>query len=216
MVMESDISDNPDIVQAYRPMRNWELKTSDLTPIQRKEARAFLVGRFGQKKDFFTAKPIALTLLHEAYDLHHLVERGSPGCNLLINLRLATHSSNANAGKPKKTKAIQIRDKDKIPPDATTSLRQVIDYSKGSAEMQVNGDAEPAYRNKMWELLEYGQTTMEKKRAIYGLAELIGVSPQATRDYYEKMVSPDGPLEEYKEKDTHVKRVRVKKTWGGR
>jgi hypothetical protein len=195
--------------QSYTLHRYWEQKSGELTTGQKREARAFVFGCFGQKKEFFTGRPIDPKLLHMGiYDLHHLIAKGSPGCNLLPNLKLAYHGPNANAGKAKARSSIQIKDKDRIPPDATTQLRQTVDYSAGSKEMQVNGDAEPDYRAKMWSLLEYGRTTMTKKRAIYGLAELIGVSPQATRDYLEKMVSQDGPLEEFKENG--VKRIRVK------
>jgi hypothetical protein len=208
--MEEYNSGNKKQSEEYSILRRWELKRSNLSTEQKKEARALLYGRFGQKKEHFSGESIEPRKLHFAYDLHHLLPRGSPGCNLLPNMRLAYHGLNAKAGAPK---GIENRDKDRIPPDATTSLRQIVDYSAGSKEMQANAEAEPTYRKLMWEKLEYGQTTMEKTRAIFGMAELIGVSPQATRDYYGKMTSADGPLEEYKE---NGKRVRVRKEFGGK
>lgn len=198
-------------LQAYRPFFDWELKTGELTPKQRRIARAFRVGRFRQKNDHLTGKPLALHLLHEVYDLHHLVERGSPGCNLLINMVIAAHGPNSNAGKARSRSAIRISNKNKesVLVDETTLLRQRVDYSTGPAPMQVNGDAEPEYRRKMWDELSYGEKTMTKHDAIYDMAEQLGVSPQATRDYYMKATSRHGPFEEYKENG--VKRVMVKK-----
>lgn len=196
----------------YRPLRDWELKVSDLSTTQKREARALLFGYFGQKKEHFTGKPVIPQHLHDIYDLHHLVERGTPGCNLLINLRLALHGPNANAGKARARARIQTDNKNKenVPVDETTLLRQRIDYSTGSTQMQVNGEAEPEYRRRLWELCDYWKSSISKKRAIYGIAEIIGVSPQATRDYYMKVTSDDGPFEEFKEKGTNEKRVRAK------
>lgn len=124
---------------------------------------------------------------------------------------LSLHGPNANAGKARAKSAIRIRDKDRIPPSATDLLRQTVDYSNGSAEMKVNAETEAPYRAKLWELIGYGSGSISKDRAIYGLAELMGCSPQATRDYYNKMKSEDGPLEEFKEKGTNQKRVRMKR-----
>ncbi|MDG6949554.1 MAG: hypothetical protein JRM77_06900 [Nitrososphaerota archaeon] len=196
-------------IQSYRPFRAWELKTSELTTTQRREARAFLVGSFGQKKCHLTGRPIVLQLLHDAYDIHHLLPRGSPGCNLLINLRLALHGPNANAGKPKDRKGIRFPDKNKIPVSATELLRQTVDYSQGSREMQANGEAEVPYRGWLWgKVVEGGSKGYAKQQAINSGAEKFGVSKQATRDYLDKMLSEEGPFQEVKENG--VKYVRVK------
>ena len=72
--MTSDVS----TLQTYAPRFKWELKTGELNVQQRRQARAMLFGQFGQKKCFFTGRPIVPQLLHDAYDLHHLVKRGSP------------------------------------------------------------------------------------------------------------------------------------------
>ena len=64
--------------------------------------------------------------------------------------------------------------------------------------MQANNEAEPVYIAKMWEfILENKRIT--KERAINGMAWLLGVSKQATRDYLDKAKSEDGPFKEIKE-----------------
>jgi hypothetical protein len=205
-------------MQSYRLMRSWESKTGYLTTKQKREARAFLFGCFGQKKCYLTGKTILPQVLHDAYDIHHLVEIGQPGCNLLINLRLALHGPNANAGKPGAQKVkpgipTYNKNKEKVPVDATTLMRQQVDYSEGTKTMQVNGEAEIGYRNKLWALLNWGDNKqgIPKSYAIYGLAEAIGVSPQATRDYYMKITSEAGPMEEFRENG--MKRVRVRESF---
>ena len=112
--------------QTYAPRFKWELKTGELNVQQRRQARAVLFGCFGQKKCHFTGRPIVPQLLHDAYDLHHLVKRGSPGCNFLINLRLALHGPNANAGKQNTLSGIRAQDKQRIPLSATETLRQTV------------------------------------------------------------------------------------------
>lgn len=185
----------PDV--AYRVRRPWETKKTELSTREKREARAFLFGYFGQKKCFVSGKPIIPQLLHAGgVDIHHLLELGREGCNLLPNLRLAYHGPNASAGHPRK--GIPRIDKDGIPPDPTTQLRQVIDYSRGPVEMQVNADAEPTYRGLMWEHLLFNNR-ITKNEAIFGMAERIGVSPQATRDYLGKTISEAGPFKEIKE-----------------
>jgi hypothetical protein len=197
--------------EIYHPRRSWEMKITELTPRQKREARAFLFGRFGQTKCFFTGMPLYPHILQTgSITIHHLVPLGKPGCNLLMNLRLAYLGPNSNAGKPGKT-AIQMIDRDKIAPDPTTQLRQVIDYSKGPVEMQVNADAEPTYRAMIWDQMLYNNR-MTKKEAIYGMAERIGISPQTTRDYLEKMISEAGPFREIRENS--IKYIVVKRGRG--
>lgn len=192
----------------YRLLRKWEAKTSPLTTEQKREARAFRVGRFRQTKCSVTGKPIVLSMLHDAYDLHHLLPQGSPGYNMLPNMRLALHGPNANAGKPPRP-GIERKDKDRIPISETDLLRQRVDYSSGSREMQVNADAEPEFRGWVFDQLWYGERNdFTKREAIFGGAEKVGVSPQATRDYLAKMTSSEGPLREVKEDG--IKLIKVK------
>ena len=204
--MTSDVS----TLQTYAPRFKWELKTGELNVQQRRQARAMLFGQFGQKKCFFTDRPIVPQLLHDAYDLHHLVKRGSPGCNFLINLRLALHGPNANAGKQNALSGIRIRDKQRIPLSATETLRQTVPYDQGSAEMKANGEAEVPYRAWLWErVIEAGSAGYPWSQAINSGAEHTGVSPQATRDYLNKATSDEGPF--FWEKVNGVKRVFLRK-----
>jgi hypothetical protein len=193
----------------YQIKRRWELKTSELSTTQKREARAFLYGSFGQTKCYFTGRPIVPQLLHAgAYDIHHILPRGSPGSNLLPNLSLALHGPNANASKPP---GIQISDRDKSHPtppiDPTVQLREVVDYSSGSREMQANAESEPVYRAWLWERLLM-ENRVTKDTAIWAGAEKVGVSGQATRDYLKKLTSETGPFEEFKENG--IKLVRIK------
>ena len=112
----------------------------------------------------------------------------------MLNLRLAYRGPNSTEGKAGKT-IIRRIDKDRIPPDATTELRKFVDYSQGSKEMQANAEAEPFYRALMWEFI-LTNSRITKDRAINGMAEKIGVSQQATRDYLKKAASEDGPFME--------------------
>lgn len=180
--------------EPYHILRRWELKRSDLTTTERREARAILFGSFRQTSCYFSHLLIPPRLLQTgAVDVHHLLPRGSPGCNLLPNLRLAFHGFNANEGKP----GVRKRDKDRFPVDPTLQLRQVVDYSLGSKEMQANNEAEPEFRAWMWARMRR-ERRVPKKDAISGGAEQIGVSKQATRDYLDKMTSSVGPFREVK------------------
>jgi hypothetical protein len=191
----------------YRLHAKWEMKRSELSTRQKKQARAFLFGCFRQTKCFFTGKPILPQLLHSgAVDIHHVLELGVEGCNLLPNLKLAYHGPNANAGHPRR--GIQ-QDKNRISIDPTTQLRQIVDYSGGSKEMQANVEAEVPYRAWLWEkVLEGGKKGYEKKEAINSGAEKWGVSKQATRDYLDKMISAEGPM--FEKKENGIKYIRVR------
>ena len=71
-------------MEAYKPYFDWELKTGELTTPQRRIVRAMRFGCYGEKKCYLTQRPIVPQLLHDAYDVHHLVKRGSPGCLVCV------------------------------------------------------------------------------------------------------------------------------------
>lgn len=192
--------------QVYVPRRKWEYKRSELSTRQRREARAFRFGAFRQKQCWICRIALDPRQLHLAYSIHHLMPLGVEGCNALPNIVLAHTGCNAKRGKAQK--APQKSDKDRIPLDPTTALRNLVDYSTGSREMQANNEAEPVFIAKMWEfLLENRRIT--KARAIDGMAWLLGVSKQATRDYLDKAKSEDGPFEEFKENGIKYVRIRI-------
>lgn len=197
-------------MEAYKPYFDWELKTGELTTPQRRIVRAMRFGCFGEKKCYLTQRPIVPQLLHDAYDVHHLVKRGSPGCNLLINLRLALHGPNANAGKPRHTSGIRASVRKSLPDtDPTVMLRKVVDYSKGDASMQANGEAEPEFIFGLYHAAMKGP--IPKQEAINGLAYLIGVSPATTRKYLDKQTSGEGPFME--QGNGSLKVITLKPEW---
>lgn len=187
----------------YRLRREWEMKRSELSTRQKREARAFLYGSFGQKNCWICQGALDPRQLHLAYTIHHLLELGQEGCNLLPKLTLAHLFCNSRRGKPK---TIQKPDKDRIPVSATELLRESVPYDQGSSEMKANNEAEPLYRVWLWEkVLEAGKAGYEFKEAINSGAEHTGVSPQATRDYLNKATSKEGPF--FADKAAGVKRV---------
>ena len=187
-------------MESYKPWFDWELKTGELTTPQRRIVRAMRFGCYGEKKCFVTQRPIVPQLLHDAYDVHHLVKRGSPGCNLLINLRLALHGPNANAGKPRHTSGIRASVKKShsfAEIDPTIILRQVVRFESGSAEMQANAEGEPTFIRGLWTAIINAKAhAIPKQEAINGLAFLIGLSPATTRKYLDKQTSEQGPFTE--------------------
>lgn len=62
-----------------------------------------------------------------------------------------------------------------------------------SAEIRINREKEPLYRSLALEMAARRKLTT--RRAIYGLAEKLGLSPATTRRYLEKLISEEGPLE---------------------
>lgn len=89
--------------------------------------------------------------------------------------------------------------------DATVVLKDVVDYQRGSVEMQVNDRVELPYRN--WVrgvILRDGR--VEKGRAIDGGAEEVGSNPTTTRKYLGKMrFAKDWGLREFKDPRDHLK-----------
>lgn len=61
-----------------------------------------------------------------------------------------------------------------------------------SVEIRINREKEPLYRSLALEMA--AERKLTTRRAIYGLAEKLGISPATTRRYLEKMLSEEGPL----------------------
>lgn len=71
--------------------------------------------------------------------------------------------------------------------DATETMHSVVSYQEGSAEMQVNDNAELPHERWLYAILKV-QGSVTKYEAINVGAHEAGVSPTSTRKYYEKRV----------------------------
>lgn len=189
----------------------WESKTGELTSKERAIARATRFGYYGDKKCYFTGKPVVPQILHEAYDLHHLIRRGKPGCNEIANLRLALHGPNANAGKASGIRKVE-REKihEQMLTDATEKLHAVVDYQSGSPEMQANDIGIPKWLDLMCkEILEKG--TISRWASLNSGASASGLTYQPILRAYNKFVfqqrkmgsfvDPNMPFEERRTRD---------------
>lgn len=87
----------------------------------------------------------------------------------------------------------------KTPEDATTSAKRKVDYSSGTASMRANELFEPEFRRWVRERLTLNGSPIPKKDILNGGAEVTGCSQPAARRYLDKMTSPEGELEEFKE-----------------
>lgn len=78
-------------------------------------------------------------------------------------------------------------------------LKDRVDYQAGSAEMQVNDNAEPSYQRWIdaW-ITQFGYIT--KKEAIRAGARVCEVSVQTSRRYLEPLISIEGPYYEVKDR----------------
>lgn len=86
--------------------------------------------------------------------------------------------------------------------DATTAVRQEIDYTRAPAQMQANHTYEPAARLFALDWVRRARVVDYRElRAV--VAERVGCSVQTADDYLVKMCSPVGPLE----------RIRVSSIW---
>lgn len=93
--------------------------------------------------------------------------------------------------------------------DATSKVKEAVDYQSGSPEMQANDLMEAVYRNwLMAKLTRDGETS--KEQAIASGAEISGSSINAARGYYAKMVSDAGPCYDDKPGKGMKKVVRLK------
>ncbi len=62
----------------------------------------------------------------------------------------------------------------------------------GSTEIDINQSAEPRYRAWIKERTTRVSRPLYYEEAIYGGAEVVGISPTTTRRYLSKLTSPQG------------------------
>jgi hypothetical protein len=144
----------------------------------------------------------------EHLELDHL--NGDISDNRLENIRLAHHSCNAKAywhriRGPSLALSYQDERENKSTEaeggkDATQIIHEVVDYSKGSPEMQANEFAEIDYRSWLTAYVKLNRRILLSE-AIGAGAEKVGVSPSTTYRYLLKLVSMEGELRKYKDKD---------------
>lgn len=94
----------------------------------------------------------------------------------------------------------QKRDRERVEGKMSTRVvRELVDYSQGSPEMQVNSIAERSFRSWcLGKMREHNR--MKRDDAIYGGAEVVGISPDTVRNrYLRKLTSPEGVLQEIKD-----------------
>ena len=84
--------------------------------------------------------------------------------------------------------------------DPTSMVRSKVNYSRGSAEMQVNDIAETDFRNWAFAfLLNKGDAGYPLEDLVSDGAEMTGTSINAVRNYLAKMLSKQfGPLEKFR------------------
>ncbi len=80
----------------------------------------------------------------------------------------------------------------------TNKIKNIIDCSDASAEIQINEIAEMHYRNWLIAIIKK-RKIYPRKEAINSGAEICDISPQTARRYYNKLVSEFGPLRQYKD-----------------
>lgn len=78
---------------------------------------------------------------------------------------------------------------------STKLVREVVDYKRGSSEMQANLLFELQFRRWALERVK-DQGGLLKKEAINAGAEIVGCSPTTTAKYLDKLTSAAGPLQE--------------------
>lgn len=115
-----------------------------------------------------------------------LVELMHGDCN-----RKARFDPDQEARRGAARSALLVSENGRAPPTADAdpyrSLHDRVDYQAGSAEMQVNDDAEPVWENWFWAVLKLlGRLT--KYEAINVGANKAGWSPASARRAYEKRV----------------------------
>ena len=127
---------------------------------------------------------------------------GNPANHDHLNLRLLCHSCNIKTviGRNKKPRhkhhgVFVERDIKNL--DATTRIKQKVDYQKGSKEMQANDYYELGFRNWLTAKL-LNRKEIEKDDAIASGAEITGASINACRNYLLKFTSNEGPAYEAK------------------
>jgi hypothetical protein len=130
------------------------------------------------------------------------------------NIRLLCHNCNVAEWRRQRRNVLErcgngLGEGEKSGGDATTMVREEVDYQQGSPEMQANEWYEPHFRNWLIAYLRvYGW--IPKREAIAAGAEEVGCSIQAARRYLEKMTSFKGACKEHKNPPTKRKEIRPK------
>lgn len=199
--------------EAYKAHRDWEFKRSDLSTLQKREAKGYLWGVFKEKNCFFCAMPLRSQEIYTSYTIHHEIKIGLPFCNLLINLHLAHFGCNSRAGSASTIQKQREKNKERESEvkNPTEQLREVVDYSQGSTEMQTNNLSEVPFSK--WvkrELLLKGH--LEYKEVLDQGAYAVGTGQQAIRRYLDKLI---GGKELSCKKDAVSKKKLVKLTQKG-
>lgn len=183
--------------------------TSTIPRTQRKWIYLYLVGRDGAKCSICGNKEKRVKL-----EIDHM--DGNPANHDHLNLRLLCHSCNIktaisqNKESRHKHHGVCVeREGENL--DATTRIKQNVDYQNGSKEMQANDYFEPEFRSWLTAKL-LNQKEIEKDDAIASGAERTGASINACRNYLLKFTSNEGPA--YEEKlPSKTKVVRLKKSY---
>ncbi len=97
--------------EAYRPKYDWELKKSDLSTMQKRQAKGALWGVRRERKCFFCGIPFDPRVLFLTATIHHEARIGEVGCNLLPHLHLAHFGCNSAAGPAKGIQKMREREK---------------------------------------------------------------------------------------------------------
>lgn len=194
-------------VEAYKALRDWEFKRSDLSTKQKREAKGYLWGVFREKNCFFCKVSFSARILYTSVTIHHEIKIGLPFCNLLPNLHLACLACNSSHGPAKAIQKQKERNKAEAIANPTEQMQEVVNYVEGSAEMQVTGRAEVPF--KVW-LIKYLASFghIEYKEALNKGAYGVGCGQQAIRRYLDKLIA-GGEFTCRKDAITKKKLVRI-------
>jgi len=183
--------------------------TSTIPRTQRKWIYLYLVERDGSKCSICGIKEKEIK-----HEIDHI--DGNPANQNNLNLRILCHSCNIKTaiGRNKKSRrkhhgVFVEREGENL--DATSRIKQNVDYQKGSSEMQANDYFELGFRNWLTANL-LNRKEIEKDDAIASGAEITGASINACRNYLLKFTSNEGPACEIK-LPSKTKVVRLRKSY---
>ena len=161
----------------YHPLRKWEWRTGELSTVQKREARACLWGLLRVRVCYVCRNSLDARLLHLAYDIHHLLPRGSPSSNFIPNLRLAHHGCNAREGVP--TESVRV---DR--PHAPRPLER-----DGFSAIK-NAEAEPEFRRFVFAWIKQNKEDPPTPDfLIDNGAALVGANPVTVERWLRKMLA---------------------------
>jgi hypothetical protein len=137
--------------------------------------------------------------------VHHV--DSNPENNDPANLKLLCQSCNVKEGmKAKPVVEEGVNKEEKI---TGYPLKSVVDYSQGSTEMQANDIAEGLYLEWLSAKIR-ANGEVQKSEAINGGAQIAGVSPSTTRKYLDKLISDEGPMQDFKHPKWKKRYIRFK------